>query len=64
MLAEDGRRHEYSLVLAMRLEALPPAPLPLFHGGAPPPQGERVESVQLFKNGGVGERRGARGRRP
>ena len=38
----------------MRLEALPSTPLPLFNGGAPPPPGEKAESVLLYRNGGVG----------
>ena len=41
-LKEDGRLHEYSLVLALRLGAMPGAPLPLFNGGAPPAQGDKV----------------------
>lgn len=41
-LAEDGRLHEYTVVLALRLGELPSTPLPLFNGGAPPPQGDKV----------------------
>ena len=88
-LKEDGRLHEYTLVLALRLGEMPSAPLPLFNGGGPPAQGDKVraaaaapplppipptppmlpqpsphpqphpspaqvESVQVYKNGGVG----------
>jgi hypothetical protein len=38
----------------MRVDALPSVPLPIFNGGAPPPSGEKVDSVLLYKNGGVG----------
>ena len=31
-----------------------PAAMPLFNGGAPPAQGENVDSCYLYKNGGVG----------
>lgn len=31
-----------------------PAAMPLFNGGAPPAQGESVDSCYLYKNGGVG----------
>ena len=47
MLAEDGRLHEYTLVLALRLGELPSTPLPLFNGGAPPPQGDKVSYIIL-----------------
>jgi hypothetical protein len=39
--------HEYTLVLALRLGELPSTPLPLFNGGAPPPQGDKVSYIIL-----------------
>ena len=38
----------------MRFDALPSSTMPLFNGAAPPQQGEKTESVNVFKNGGVG----------
>ena len=35
-LAEDGRLHKYSLLVAMRLDRLPPAAMPLFNGSGRP----------------------------
>lgn len=46
-LAEDGRLHAYTMLLAIRLEQLPSSSLRLFSGGAPPAQGEKVEHVQV-----------------
>ena len=37
-LEDDGRLHRFSLLVAMRLDRLPPATMPLFNGGAPPAQ--------------------------
>ena len=54
MLEDDGRLHRYSICVAMRLDRLPPKPLPLLNGGAPPQQGETTESVTIYKEGGVG----------
>lgn len=54
VLHEDGKLHAYTIVLAIRVDALRSTPTPLFNGGAPVPSGEKVESVQLYKNGGVG----------
>lgn len=53
-LAEDGKMHKYTLVLAMRVDALPSAPMPLFSGGSATPHAERLDHVLLYKNGGVG----------
>lgn len=53
-LSEDGRLHTYTLILALCVDSLPSTSLPIFNGGPPPPQGEKVENLQLFKNGGVG----------
>ena len=53
-LAEDGKLHNYTIIMAIRIDMLPSTTLPLFNGGPPPPQGEKVENVQVFKNGGVG----------
>jgi hypothetical protein len=53
-LEDDGKLHRYSLLLALRLDRLPTATLPLFHGGGPPTQGEQLDQVQVYKNGGVG----------
>ena len=39
--------HCYSLVLAVRLDRLPPATLRLYSGGGPPVAGEREEYVQV-----------------
>jgi hypothetical protein len=38
----------------MRVDRLPAATLQLFNGGGPPAQGEQLEHVQVYKNGGVG----------
>ena len=54
VLEEDGRLHNFTIVMAIRLDVIPTTSLPLFNGGAPPPSGEKVENVQVFKNGGVG----------
>ena len=54
VLAEDGRLHSYTVLMALRLESMPTATMPLFNGGAPAPSGEKVENVNLYKNGGVG----------
>jgi len=54
MLEDDGRLHRYSLLMAVRLDRLPSAALPIFNGSAPPTTGEPVDSVYLYKNGGVG----------
>jgi thiol-disulfide isomerase/thioredoxin len=54
VLEEDGRLHNFTMVLAVRLDAMPSATVPIFSGGAPPPPGEKVENVSIFKNGGVG----------
>ena len=53
-LEDDGRLHRFSLMLALRLDRLPAATLPLFNGSGPPAAGEQLESVQVYKNGGVG----------
>jgi len=53
-LEDDGKLHRYSLLLALRLDRLPTATLPIFHGGGPPTQGEQLDQVQVYKNGGVG----------
>ena len=44
-LKEDGRLHDYTLVLALRLGEMPSAPLPLFNGGGPPAQGDKVRGA-------------------
>ena len=54
MLEDDGRLHDYTLLMAVRLDRLPSAAMPLFNGGAPPTPHEPVDSVYLYKNGGVG----------
>ena len=41
-------------LLQMRVDRLPAATLQLFNGGGPPAQGEQLEHVQVYKNGGVG----------
>ena len=53
-LEDDGRLHRYSLLLALRLDRLPLSGTPLFNGGGLPAQGEALEHVQIYKNGGVG----------
>ena len=37
-----------------RIDRLPTATLPIFNGSGPPAAGEQIESVQVYKNGGVG----------
>ena len=45
-LEDDGKLHRYSVMLAMRLDRLPAAAMPLFNGGPPANQGEQLEHVQ------------------
>lgn len=66
LLEEDGRLHSYTIFFAIRVgepheddedddrrrEQL--QPMRLFSGSLPPSQGEKVEYVQIYKNGGVG----------
>ena len=47
VLEEDGRLHNFTMVLAVRLDALPSTTLPLFNGGAPPPAGEKVRFLLI-----------------
>ena len=57
VLAEDGRLHEYTLLLAMRLERLPTSGAPVLSSASPQTEESEVvekESVQIYKNGGVG----------
>jgi hypothetical protein len=54
ILQEDGRLHDYSVIVAMRLDRLPSSSMPILNGGAAPDDGEKVENVQVYKNGGVG----------
>ena len=67
MTAQDGKIHEYTLTLAIKLDRLPTAhPLPLFHGrgvrassavqAASNEYGksDSLECVQVYKNGGIG----------
>lgn len=55
MLEDDGRIHRYSLLMALRIDRLPAAAIPIFNGGMPPSPGEAgVDHVYLYKNGGVG----------
>jgi hypothetical protein len=54
MTWQDGRVHDYTMLLALRIDSLPPSCLRLFNGGLPPAQGEKTEHVQVYKNGGVG----------
>ena len=43
------------MMMGIRLESLPSAgTLPLLNGGMPAAPGEKVEHVQIYKNGGVG----------
>ena len=54
-LEDDGRMHEWTLVCAMRLDRLPRSGLSILSGGPAPAEGEKpAESIQVFKNGGVG----------
>ena len=54
MLEDDGRLHRYSLLMAVRLDRLPSSAMALFNGSAPATQGEMVDSVYVYKDGGVG----------
>ena len=45
-LEDDGKLHRFSLMIAMRLDRLPAAALPVFNGGPPANQGEQLEHVQ------------------
>ena len=67
VLEEDGRLHSYSILFAIRIgdahddhdaeddrRREPLQPMRLFNGALPPQQGEKVEHVQIYKNGGVG----------
>ena len=54
VVADDGRLHEWTMVAAIRLDRLPHSSMPIVNGGMVPSEGERVESVQVYKNGGVG----------
>ena len=51
---DDGQIHSWSMMLAVQLESLPSAPMPLLNGGMAAAMGEKVEHVQVYKNGGVG----------
>ena len=51
---DDGLVRTYSIMLCLRLEALPKLPMALFCGQMPPRPGEALENVAVYKNGGVG----------
>ena len=53
-LEDDGRIHRYSLLIAVRLDRLPSAPMPIFNGSSPPTGCENVDHVYLYSNGGIG----------
>ncbi len=53
-LEDDGRLHRYSMLVAMRLDALPAASMGLYNGSGPAAAGEQLEHVTLYRNGGVG----------
>lgn len=58
-LEDDGKLHSYTLILALRLDALPTSALPLFTGGPAAGAGgaaggRAAEAVCIYKNGGVG----------
>ena len=54
ILQEDGRLHQWTLCVAMRLDRLPSSALALASGRPAPGNGEKVENVLVYKNGGVG----------
>ena len=49
---DDGLVRTYSIMLCLRVDALPKLPLALFSGAMPRP-GETLEHVSVYKNGGV-----------
>jgi len=56
-LEDDGKLHAYTVIIALRLDNLPTTSLPLFNGGPAAltgPNAKPAESVQVYKNGGVG----------
>ena len=52
---DDGLVHKWSMMLCVRLKALPSKkPLPILSGGPLLEPDEKVEHIQVYRNGGVG----------
>ena len=44
-LFDDGRIHEFTVLVAMRLDRLPTSAMPILSGGPAPSEGDKVENV-------------------